>query len=648
MTLSEAFESTTVKGNDTPNAAMQDLAGKLFADEKSAPWKKNNQNDSQNVVGQDGQLNFGSIGHDDTSAATIIGPMGKPQSLSRTTQEMNEASLDVRDGMKRTRAVIKEATVDGRTVPTVDADEAKKLGFVVGGGLQGSTFSEVNNDAKTDVPGVNSTIDGRFRDQATSLNTKIDLNPASLYDGLQNANPAASATDSAVNNFAPPDASQINSPDADLSHIKDWLQDLRDLIDRLEHRDGNDGRSPSGRGDWRQGDHDHHRHHGHHHSHHENPQPHDPPTPAPPRDNPPPTPIPPRDVPPPAPTPNPPRDVPPPSPPSDVPPKPPSDNTPPSADLNSAEQRFDSATTNLNATDAAKLKSYRDEMVQGCHDRGVSDTEIAKTLDQTSRLLSTKSSVLDPSSEQQSRVVAAEGILKNAGHPDIYVNQGNHNTCNVTTVEERTYTRAPSRAAEIVTDSLLNGQYTSLDGKTVTLNKDALTPDADSRTNQLQGENSREYASQIFQAGVLTDLGLRNNPPVQYIANGGPGASGEGWETASGQKYSFNGTGIQEIADMNRYTNGDTDVVAAGFSSPQELESWIAQNAGKQPLTIGVNGMDPLFYGDHTRSDGQTGGLNHVVSIEDYDAANHRVKVSNQWGSNMDFWVDVNLLYQAT
>lgn len=635
MTLREAFESTATKGNNTPNEALQYLAGKLFADEKNSPWnKKPNQNDGQNIVGQDGQFNFGVINSDDTSAATIIGPMGKPQNLSRTTREMNEASADVADGMKRTRAVIKDATADGRTVPTVDTEAAKQLGFVVGGGLQGSTFSEVNKDAKTDLPVANSTIGGRFRDQAAPLT---------------------------IDNFAP-----TGNLDADLSHIKDWLQDLRGLIDRLEHRDNDDGRFPSGRGDWRHGDHDrddghehhhHHRHHGHHHNHHEHPEPtpvppqdNPPPTPLPPRDVPPPspTPNPPRDVPPPAPTPNPPRDVPPPIPPGDVPPKPPSDNTPPSADLNSAEQRFDSATTNLNANDAAKLKSYRDEMVQGCHDRGVSNTEIAKTLDQTSRLLSTESSVLDPSSEQQSRVVAAEGILKNAGHPDIYVNQGNHNTCNVTTVEERTYTRYPSRAAEIVTDSLLNGQYTSLDGKTVTLNKDALTPDANSRTNQLQGENSREYASQIFQAGVLTDLGLRNNPPVQYIANGGPGASGEGWETASGQKYSFNGTGIQEIADMNRYTNGDTNVVAAGFSSPEELESWISQNAGKQPLTIGVNGMDPLFYGDHTRSDGQTGGLNHVVSIEDYDAANHRVKVSNQWGSNMDFWVDINLLYQAT
>lgn len=640
----QSFENVSTKKSDAPNEALHSLATKLFSEDTNAPWKrKNGEKEQNNAVDHDGYLSFGATQKGSNTAEDVTGQRS-PMPV-RTTGELNRESAVIREGSQRTNGLIKERKIDGRTVTTVDTEAARKLGFVVGNGLEASTFSEINKVAKTEGQIISPAPTGKFRDTSSEKNiSTIDFDAHNIYEPLRNAHCSLKDNQSAKKNPFKNDAIEWHRDDCrpyDRTNSRAWWRDYFDRNDLNKHQNNE-------KWHW-------HRRCDPHRPNPPRDNPRPPLPPVPPRDVPPAPPAPPRDVPPAPPPPVPPRDNPPPPPPKDVPPPPkdvpptpPGNDKPASADLKAANERFDGAASKLSASTREELTKSRDEMIKGCRDRGLSDTEIAKTLDQVSRLIETKSAVLDPGSEQQARIAAAAGIMKNATKPDVYVNQGAHNSCNVTTVEERTFNNYPARAAQIVTDSVLTGQYTSLDGKTVKLHPDALRPDSEARRNQLQGENLRSYTSQIFQAAVLTDLGSRNNPPVQYIANGGPGASGEGWITQSGQKYSFNGTSLQDIVNMNRYANGDSNVVAAGFGSPAELESWIKANAGKQPLILGVNGSDPLFYGDHTRSDGQTGGLNHVVSIREYDQANHRVRVSNQWGAGMDFWVDISLLYQAT
>lgn len=326
----------------------------------------------------------------------------------------------------------------------------------------------------------------------------------------------------------------------------------------------------------------------------------------------------------------------------------PSDHFAASPNLDVANARFEKALAGMSPAQRETFKRSCAEMIEGCHERGLSNKEITETLDQVTRLLDTKSNVLNPKYEEKARELAALGILRNTTQPDYYCNQGHHGTCNVTAVEERSFNNNPSRAAEIIADSLINGRFTSLDGKEVVLHPDALRPDSESRKAKNDGSNQRSYASQIFQASVLSDLGSRNNPPVLYIANGGPGAAGDGWiNTVNGQKFAFTGANMAEIEKMNHSVNGDSNVVKEDFKTPAELEKWIRDNEAKQPLILCVDSKDPLFY-NHTTSDGKTSKFNHVVSIREYDPVHHRVRVSNQWGSKQDFWVDISVLQQAT
>ncbi|MBS1952588.1 MAG: hypothetical protein JST89_00235 [Cyanobacteria bacterium SZAS-4] len=326
----------------------------------------------------------------------------------------------------------------------------------------------------------------------------------------------------------------------------------------------------------------------------------------------------------------------------------PSEHFAPSPNLDIANTRFEKALAGMSPKQQETFRKSRAEMIEGCHERGLSNKEITETLDQVTRLLETKSHVLNPKYEEHARELAALGILRNTTQPDYYCNQGHHGTCNVTAVEERSFNNNPSRAAQIIADSLINGRFTSLDGKEVVMHPDALRPDLEARNGKNDGSNQRSYASQIFQASVLSDLGSRNNPPVLYIANGGPGAAGDGWiNPINGQKFAFTGANMAEIEKMNHSVNGDYNVVKEDFKTPAELEKWIRDNEAKQPLILCVDSKDPLFY-NHTTSDGKLSKFDHVVSIREYDPVHHRVRVSNQWGSKMDFWVDINVLQQAT
>src|SRR5258706_14041011 len=86
-----------------------------------------------------------------------------------------------------------------------------------------------------------------------------------------------------------------------------------------------------------------------------------------------------------------------------------------------------------------------------------------KSYDSIDRLLEAKDNPAVPLTEAD-RVRVAKQVMSQEATPTS-IDQGRHNTCNVTTVEERTYTRNPSEAAKLVEQVATTGAYETKDHK---------------------------------------------------------------------------------------------------------------------------------------------------------------------------------------
>ena len=143
-----------------------------------------------------------------------------------------------------------------------------------------------------------------------------------------------------------------------------------------------------------------------------------------------------------------------------------------------------------------RILQHMDDFERRAQLRYLDAHEVADTYREVARLL-TDSQRGAALSRDEARTVA-EQVLQQAAHPE-RINQGQHNTCNVATVEARTYTLHPSAAARLVTDIALNGQYRSVLGTSVTLPRPELKPDNEAFNASSNSDASRSYASQLFQ-----------------------------------------------------------------------------------------------------------------------------------------------------
>jgi len=108
------------------------------------------------------------------------------------------------------------------------------------------------------------------------------------------------------------------------------------------------------------------------------------------------------------------------------------------------------------------------------------------------RLLTTES---EAGLTLEDRQILAQQVVAQMAVPT-RTDQGQFNTCNVTTVECRLYSRHPSMPARMVTDLALTGQYTAGDGTNVKIDVGA----KDERSKDVPvPDGFRSYASQLFQ-----------------------------------------------------------------------------------------------------------------------------------------------------
>lgn len=297
--------------------------------------------------------------------------------------------------------------------------------------------------------------------------------------------------------------------------------------------------------------------------------------------------------------------------------------------------------------------------------------EVAETYRQVGKLMDAKDNPAINLDERQ-RIQIAEQVMSNAATPSS-INQGLHPTCNVATVEVRTYTQNPSEAAKLVADVTTTGEYTTKDGSKIKINGGSLEPHDQAKTHPpIDGQ--RGHASQIFQVTAV-NIHYQRNGDIRYEQRErtGRGDNGERLvdysenppkdKTAgffekhlAGVKdsdYHKPGLDDEQIVDVGNQITGDSkndwyirngsdkivgEDKVVNIESEKQLEDKIkeAKEKGNLPIVVKVHSGNEPFYTDSGA--GRAGGSGgwHVVTITDYDPATQKVAIDNQWGSSVD------------
>lgn len=198
-----------------------------------------------------------------------------------------------------------------------------------------------------------------------------------------------------------------------------------------------------------------------------------------------------------------------------------------------------------------RLILLKDNALKTMRKNGLNDINIANTIHHINRMLRAGSeSYLD----KNIRGKLAEQILLNTAFPHT-IDQGGNNTCNVTTVEARVYTKSPQYAAKLIADTAINGKVISPTGKVIDVARSkGLRPDQESLAvlnhqfdpslfKDIKLDGYRNFANQIFQIAAvnlhyseaslpeLKALDPNAQGLIQYIKDkpvpGDPGDTGE-------------------------------------------------------------------------------------------------------------------------
>jgi len=326
----------------------------------------------------------------------------------------------------------------------------------------------------------------------------------------------------------------------------------------------------------------------------------------------------------------------------------------------------------------ADMLRFEDRIKYMRGDSGLPGLEIGATYDQIKRLLDAPAG--GPLTEDQ-RITLAEQVLSQCASPRS-IDQGTHNTCNVTTIESRYYTQNPAGAAKLVADVAGDGKYNA-HGTEVSFDSERLQPDKDASKNP-PIDGGRSYASQLFQV-TLVNLSLQMHKAEgswqgKYVYEqykpgdiDGTGKKVGSPPNDSGERQiDYSKDPPEERRDdgvvpIRKPDLSDDDIVnvvtaltgeskfdpifiehkmnAGDSQLPRKIESEAellnaikdASRLGTMPVIVGVNSHLEPFWSD---SDGQlAAGAQgaHVITITGYDAGPPaRVAIDNQWGSHSD------------
>jgi len=288
---------------------------------------------------------------------------------------------------------------------------------------------------------------------------------------------------------------------------------------------------------------------------------------------------------------------------------------------------------------------------------GLSEREISETYRQVGRILeAAPDSRLSP----EQRLVVASQVMHNAAHPTLI--RQNENTCGVTSLEVRTYSRQPSAAAALVADVALRGSFTGHDGTTVRLDDRSLTPSLRGTTDLAQESRTRNFASQIFQV-TAANIANINDPDFRSMryeqrpvgARDGtgealvelktgrvqghePGAAGRpngliaANESITGQRND----GSSFLVNLER--QGRTASRAGTFESAEQLGQRLETLAseGRLPVVVYVHASSRMFNQNDGRVPTNLFNDGHYVTITCYDPVSRTVRYDDQYGPEAD------------
>lgn len=320
--------------------------------------------------------------------------------------------------------------------------------------------------------------------------------------------------------------------------------------------------------------------------------------------------------------------------------------------LKAVEDKFKSS------MDKSNFQHDMDDFQMRARERKLPEQEIDATYKQVNRLLQEGSAAVP----EEHRQLAAKTLMRQLAAPTI-TDQGYHNTCNVTTLAERTLTRQPAKAAEIVATTAISGSWTASDGKLIKINPQDLVPGAEEKYPHRGSDGSRSYATQLLNLAMVNDSLQRKMPP-QYYGLGSPSATNKTGETVTYADGSAAGDGgyhgitLTEIAGIGKRLTGETDYIIAsnefdsssGFvpvATKEELGDTLKRMKAEDrlPAIVMVDSNDRLFSGSGLAAND---GKWHVVSVTDYDESKRQAAISNQWGASFDIRANVDDLYRST
>ncbi len=250
--------------------------------------------------------------------------------------------------------------------------------------------------------------------------------------------------------------------------------------------------------------------------------------------------------------------------------------------------------------------------------QGLSEHEIAKTLKELGLLIAPTEAAL-PLAD---RVTLAIQALEHCINPE-NIDQGNHNTCNVTSMEEHMYSKNPSAALAVLVQVATNGYYIAPDGKKIVVDPASLRPDREAARGMVDG--SRDYASQLLQLVMLNNYYQRLNPP-QFLRSVPPDNFAHTGDVIVDQNGNvieeFPGLTVGAMRQIGEQMFGDSSYIVDGrqFKNTKDMEAYLQKmkQQGNWPAAVIVWGC-------------------HVVSVRDYNPATGKYTLSNQWGDSEDF-----------
>ncbi len=333
--------------------------------------------------------------------------------------------------------------------------------------------------------------------------------------------------------------------------------------------------------------------------------------------------------------------------------------------------------------DPEQLAQFRADMLRyekTLEGKDLGAIEGAAVYDQIRRLLEHEG---DQPTKAADRVVLAQQVMRQIATPSC-VDQGNHPTCNVATVESRTYKRNPQAAAQLVADVATTGKYRASDGTEVEIGATSLRPDAQASVNP-PPDGARSYASQLFQITAANiaweQQNARSDPPgkIRYEQyrpgeKDGVGNTVLSYPEDSGERViDYSKSPPQEVSDpegqaarspnlradqivdvsnaisgeprfehvlFNHEKNliGDGKGVTVVNSEAQFEQKLIeAVEKGQLPVLVNVDTTCEPFWTDSGGGTAGGSGGTHLVTITGYEAGPPaRVSVDGQWGSAND------------